>query len=274
MAAVSSENSKKARIILTGATGRTGNAVAMALDGDKRIELSALVAPSVAADPTRMLPRNVPSYCSLEDALSHQIGEDLVLVDLTHADAARRHLDLALEHNLHVVLGTTGIEKQDLEQRAKSFATQDRGLFVVPNFSIGAVLAMRAVSMVAQYMPHAEIVELHHDAKRDCPSGTAIRTAELIEKERSNENALSKVASVDGASEDLSRGDRVHGVHIHSLRLPGATAHQEVVFGSPGELLTIRHDAIDRGCYAEGVVLAANYVIRTSGLSVGLDSIL
>lgn len=268
------------RIVLCGATGRTGNAVAHALaardasaDGHRDgARLAALVAPSVATTPTRPLPDGVPAFATLRDALD---ADPLltVLVDLTHAEPALEHLQLAVAHELHAVVGATGFQPGQLESFGERFAAVHRGLLHVPNFSIGAVLAMRLAATMAAHFPDAEIVETHHDGKRDSPSGTAVHTAGLIAAAR-RAAGLEPSSAAARAGDDPARGELVEGVPVHALRLPGATAHQEVVFGAPGEVVTIRHDAIDRSCYAAGVALAASRISEFSGLEVGLEHVL
>jgi 4-hydroxy-tetrahydrodipicolinate reductase len=255
------------RIALVGATGRTGNAVAHALAARTDVALVACVAPSVAGgSPTRPLPTGVPASAALDDV---DAAYD-VLVDLGVAGAVSEHLAIALEAGAHAVVGTTGLPGGLLEQWGQRYAAVERGLLHVPNFSIGAVLMMQFAERAAALLADAEIVELHHDTKVDAPSGTALRTAELIATARgAQESGVGASNPADGTS--AARGLAAHGVPVHSMRLPGATAHQEVVFGAPGELLTIRHDAINRSCYGAGVALAARKVADYRGLSVGLE---
>jgi 4-hydroxy-tetrahydrodipicolinate reductase len=263
------------RIVLCGATGRTGNAVAHALVQRDDVVLAAVVAPSVATTPSRSLPTDVPAHATLLDALSDPVidSERLVIVDLTGADAAPAHMDLAIEQAIPFVLGATGISDDDIASYGAAFANVDTGLLVVPNFSIGAVLAMRVAAQLAARFPDVEIVETHHDGKRDSPSGTAVHTARLVAAARQRAG-LAPGPGAASAGTGGGRGESVEGVPVHALRLPGATAHQEVVFGAPGELLTIRHDAIDRSCYAAGVAVAASHVLNLQGLETGLEHVL
>ncbi len=260
---VPGDDNPEPRIVLCGATGRTGNAVAHALAARDDVVLAAVVAPSVATWPTRPLPDDVPAFATLGEALDAGLGPD-VLVDLTHAEPALEHLQLAVERGLHAVIGATGFQPGQVESFGDRFADAGLGVMHVPNFSLGAVLAMRCAELLAPHFPDVEIVETHHDAKRDAPSGTARHTAELIAAARSDGPPAQ-------AGSEASRGESIAGVPVHALRLPGATAHQEVVFGAPGELVTVRHDAIDRSCYAAGVVLAARHVRTTRGLNTGLE---
>ncbi len=188
---------------------------------------------------------------SLGVELTGALGEADVVVDFTTPDSALANLRDCLEAGVHVVVGTTGFDLEAAREAAES-AAGDAHCFVAPNFAIGAVLLMEAAQLVARHMPECEIVELHHDRKLDAPSGTARRTADLIRE----------------------AGGNVHEP-IHSVRLPGLVAHQEVIFGGEGQTLTIRHDSIDRSSFMPGVLLA---VRRVAGLperfTVGLEKLL
>jgi 4-hydroxy-tetrahydrodipicolinate reductase len=266
--------SERPRIILCGATGRTGNVVAHALVARDDVDVLACVAPSVATRPSRPLPEAAAAFATLVEALDASPDVDVV-VDLTHAAPAAEHAELALERGLPIVIGATGLDGDLVEQLGTRFAERDLGVMLVPNFSIGAVLAARMAHGVATYFPDAEIVEVHHDGKRDSPSGTAVRTAQLIAKARRASGLEPGAAAAQASAGDSpARGESIEGVPVHALRLPGATAHQEVVFGAPGEMLTIRHDAIDRSCYAAGVVAAARYVRDLRGLEIGLEHVI
>lgn len=261
-------------LILCGATGRLGNAVAHALvDGTGfGVHVAALVAPSVATTPSRSLPDGVPAFAALEEALA-AAAADAVVVELTHAEPALRHIELALAAGRHAVVGSTGFADGDLERLGERFAAADLGLLHVPNFSLGAVLSMRIASELVRYFPDVEIIETHHDGKRDSPSGTARLTARRIAAARAAAG-LEPGPGLATAGVDPSRGEAVEGIPVHAIRLPGATAHQEVVFGGPGELIRITHDAIDRACYAPGVARAVRGVTRRRGLETGLETVL
>ena len=249
------------RVALAGATGRTGNAVANGLAAYTGVRLVACAAPSVASTPTRSLPPGVAAFADVA-AISEPYD---VLVDLTTAEAAPANLERARANGAHVVLGTTGLSDAELQGFGEQFAAAGLGLLYIPNFSIGAVLMMRFAAEAARHLHDVEIIETHHARKLDAPSGTARRTAELVA-------AAGGRAATDGGS--AARGELVAGIPVHSLRLPGAMAHQEVVLGGPGELLTIRHDAIDRDCYTAGVALAVRGVAGYVGLTVGLEHVL
>jgi 4-hydroxy-tetrahydrodipicolinate reductase len=261
-------------IILCGATGATGNAVAHALakGAETGVTLVALVAPSVATTPTRALPVGIPAFATLEQALA-AAPDATVVVDFTHAEPALAHAELALAHQLPIVVGATGFADTDLAQLGERFAAADLALLHVPNFSLGAVLLMRVAAELVRHLPDVEIIETHHDGKRDAPSGTSVLAARRIAAARRDANLQPGPGAVS-AGTGGGRGTLVDGIPVHALRLPGATAHQEVVFGGTGELLTIRHDAIDRSCYAAGVARAAHGVSALRGLVTGLDAVL
>ena len=170
------------------------------------------------------------------------------------------------------VIGTTGISADELKEIGNLAERNGTGAMVIPNFAIGAVLMMKFAAEAAKYMPNVEIIELHHDKKIDSPSGTAIKTAEMIESVR-------KESGIDwekplGSDEDKARGDKRSEVQIHSVRLPGLVAHQEVLFGGTGQLLTIRHDSIDRTSFMPGVLLAIRRASTIKALVYGLDKLL
>jgi 4-hydroxy-tetrahydrodipicolinate reductase len=219
------------RVAVSGAAGRMGQAVCETVEGAGDTELVA------KADPT------------LGVALADVLSEADVVVDFTTPDTALANAKACLEADVHVVVGTTGFDLEELRRAAEA---SQANCFVAPNFAIGAVLLMEVAQKIAPHMPECEIVELHHDKKIDAPSGTAKRTAELIS----------------------AAGGHVHKP-IHSVRLPGLVAHQEVIFGGEGQTLSVRHDSIDRRSFMPGVLLA---VRRVGGLSerftVGLEKLL
>jgi len=219
------------QVVASGAAGRMGQAVCEAVDDAEGMELVAKADPSLGVE--------------LADALA---GADVV-VDFSTPETALANVRACLEAGVHVVVGTTGF---DLEAARAAAESASANCFVAPNFAIGAVLLMEAAQLAARHMPECEIVELHHDRKLDAPSGTAKRTAELIE----------------------AAGGNVHEP-IHSVRLPGLVAHQEVIFGGEGQTLTIRHDSIDRRSFMPGVLLAVRAVGNLPDrFTVGLEKLL
>ncbi|MDQ4024396.1 MAG: 4-hydroxy-tetrahydrodipicolinate reductase [Actinomycetota bacterium] len=190
-----------------------------------------------------------------------------VAVELTTPASVKENVGFCLGHGIHCVVGATGMDDDDLEDVRAWCRDGGANALVAPNFALGAVLMMSFAAAAARHFDSVEIVERHHSRKVDAPSGTALRTARLVNEARSSGGAA------DGAP-DPSRGRDEDGVRIHSLRLPGSVAHQEVVFGSEGETLTIRHDSIDRASFMPGVLLAVKKVPGLDGLVVGLEHLL
>ncbi|WP_394250227.1 4-hydroxy-tetrahydrodipicolinate reductase [Arthrobacter pityocampae] len=197
-----------------------------------------------------------------------------VVVDLTVPDATVGNVSFAVEHGMHAVVGTTGWTADRLARLETLLAgTPATGVLIAPNFALGSVLATAFAAAAARYFDSVEIVELHHPDKVDAPSGTAVRTAQLVAAARS---AAGVPDAPDATRDQLdgARGARVDGVPVHSVRLRGLTAHQEVLLGSAGEQLTIRHDSFDRASFMPGVLLGIRSVARHPGLTVGLDGYL
>lgn len=209
----------------------------------------------------------------LEDKLGvglDRVGAD-VLVDFTAASAAPVHAEMAMKRQVAPVIGATGLDKDTLRSLASLSAEQKAPGMYVPNFAIGAVLIMKFAETAARWLPDVEIIELHHDKKEDAPSGTSMRTAEMISAARKAQPSHKPrpVYKVEGV-----RGGLHHDVPIHSVRLPGLLAHQQVIFGGQGELLTLRHDSMDRASFMEGVKLAVREVWKLDRFVIGLDSLL
>jgi 4-hydroxy-tetrahydrodipicolinate reductase len=193
-----------------------------------------------------------------------------VAIDFTVIDAARDNLRFCAEQGIHAVVGTTGFDDTELDALAKAFTESRANAVIAPNFAIGAVLLMRFAELAAPYFETAEIIELHHDQKIDAPSGTAVSTAKRIAA-ASSEWAPDPTTTVvaEGA-----RGALVDGISVHSVRMRGMVAHQEVVLGTTGQSLSLRHDAYDRSSFMPGVLLAAKRVASCPGLTIGLDALL
>lgn len=238
------------RVGVVGAAGRMGQAVCEAVEGADEMELGARV--------------------DAGDSLSLLDGCDVV-VDFTAPGVVMDTLAHCIEAGIHVVVGTSGFDAARLAEVESMLSEHpDVGVLVAPNFSIGAVLMMRFAVTAAPYFESVEVVELHHPDKVDAPSGTAVRTAELIARARAGRVAPDATNSgLAGA-----RGAAVDGVPVHSVRLRGLVAHQEVLLGSVGETLTIRHDSLDRASFMPGVLLGLRKVADHAGLTVGLDAFL
>ncbi len=202
------------------------------------------------------------------------LAEAEVVVDFTHPDVVMDNLRWCIGHGLHCVVGTTGFDESRLAALREALEDAPRvGVLVAPNFSIGAVLMMRFAAAAAPFYESVEIVELHHPDKADAPSGTSRRTAELVAAAR-REAGLGAVPDATSTGLDGARGADVEGVHVHSVRARGLVAHQEVVLGGPGEILTIRHDSLDRASFTPGVLAAVRAIGERPGLTVGLEHVL
>ncbi len=197
-----------------------------------------------------------------------------VIVDFTHPDSVMGNLEFAISHGINVVVGTTGFDGKKLATIEGWLAANPKvGALIAPNFGLGAVLMMQFAAKASKYFESVEIIEMHHPNKADAPSGTATRTAELITEAR---NYVNKPKMPDATSSGLqgARGAKVGDVPVHSVRLRGLVAHQEVILGDLGEILTIRHDSIDRTGFMPGVLLGIRKVVETPGLTFGLERFL
>ncbi|MBX5485567.1 4-hydroxy-tetrahydrodipicolinate reductase [Mycolicibacterium hassiacum DSM 44199] len=195
-----------------------------------------------------------------------------VVIDFTHPDVVMDNLKFVIDNGVHAVVGTTGFTDERLRRvRQWVDAKPGVGVLIAPNFAIGAVLSMHFARQAARFFESVEVIELHHPQKADAPSGTAARTARLIAEARKGmpPNPDATTTALDGA-----RGADVDGIPVHSVRLAGLVAHQEVLFGTQGETLTIRHDSIDRTSFVPGVLLAVRQIARRPGLTVGLEPLL
>ena len=210
-----------------------------------------------------------------EDGLDALVsGGAQVAVDLTHPDSVLDNVKFCVEHGIHVVIGTSGLGPAEQETIRGWLAERPEvGVLIAPNFAIGAVLSMKFAEMAARFFESVEIVELHHPKKADAPSGTAARTAEVVAQARA---AAGLGASPDATTKELdgARGADVDGVRVHSVRMTGMVAHQEVLLGTEGETLSIRHDSFDRRSFMPGVLLGIREIGSRPGLTIGLDPLL
>jgi 4-hydroxy-tetrahydrodipicolinate reductase len=201
-------------------------------------------------------------------------GGAQVLVDFTHPDVVMDNIRFAIDQGIHAVVGTSGFTEERYATLREWLAdTPHVGVLVAPNFAIGAVLSMQFAQLAAPYYRSVEIVELHHPAKVDAPSGTAVRTAQLIAQARAAAGT-EDVPDATTRSLDGARGAVVDGVHVHAIRSAGLVAHQEILFGTEGETLTIRHDSYDRASFMPGVLLGIRKIGARPGLTVGLEALL
>ncbi|MEA2451935.1 MAG: 4-hydroxy-tetrahydrodipicolinate reductase [Actinomycetota bacterium] len=241
------------KVGVLGARGQMGTEVCKSVEADGELEL---VASITRGDPL--------------DGLT-TAGADVAVEFTTHS-SAKDNVLFCLAHGIHVVIGTTGFSDADMKEIEKAATEGEANAFFAPNFALGAVLMMRFAAQAAPLFATAEITERHHQRKLDAPSGTSLMTAKRMNEARGGKSW----ATMDGESESVegSRGGDVGGIRIHSLRDPGSVAHQEVILGAPGELLTIRHDSLDRASFMPGVVLAIKKVAERNGLTVGLENLL
>ncbi|EFA68940.1 MULTISPECIES: 4-hydroxy-tetrahydrodipicolinate reductase [Cylindrospermopsis] len=218
----------------------------------------------------------VPITNQLEPILGYVAGERQlqppVMVDFTHPDAVYDNVRSAIAYGIRPVVGTTGLSPQQLENLADFAQKASTGCLIIPNFSIGIVLLQQAAITASQYFDHVEIIELHHNQKADAPSGTAIQTAQLLADmgKTFNPPQVTETEKIAGARGCLAD----EGIRIHSVRLPGLIAHQEVIFGAAGQIYTLRHDTSDRSCYMPGVLLAIRKINQLKSLVYGLEKIL
>jgi 4-hydroxy-tetrahydrodipicolinate reductase len=197
-----------------------------------------------------------------------------VVVDFTHPDVVMDNLRFCIEHGIHAVVGTTGFDQPRLDQLEEWLAdAPEVGVLIAPNFSIGAILMMRFAAQAAPFFESVEVVELHHPDKADAPSGTARRTAELIAAARREAGSAPMPDAASTALEG-ARGADVEGVRVHGLRVRGLVAHQEVILGTAGETLTVRHDSLDRVSFTPGVLAGVRAIGDHPGLTVGLEAFL
>lgn len=247
--------SEQIRVAVLGASGRMGSEAVKAVDQAEDMELVAT------------LGRGDSLETITEAAATH-------VVDLTVPDSTEANVHFAINHGLHVIVGTTGWTPQRLESLEQALAAKPEvGVLIAPNFALGSVLASAFAAKAAQYFESAEIVELHHPNKVDAPSGTAARTAQLMSAARS-EAGVGPSPDATESDPDGARGAVVDDIHVHAVRLRGLVAHQEVLLGSPGEQLTIRHDSFDRASFMPGVLLGLRTVGTRPGLTHGLDGYL
>lgn len=252
------------KVIVAGFKGRMGSTAVDMVKSDEALELAALLDPFAEEKDLD----GVPVFNDKEDLIGFDAD---VWVDFTMPKVAYENTRFAIENSFAPVVGTTGFTEEQIADLIALSSGKSLGGLIAPNFAIGAILLMEFAAKASQYFPDLEIIELHHDKKKDAPSGTAIKTAELI--------AQSRQSKVQGASDEEelmagARGAEYDGFRIHSVRLPGLVAHQEVIFGAQGEGLTLRHDSYDRSSFMSGVNLGIKEVVKRDTLVYGLEKLL
>ena len=255
------------RVGVCGAGGRMGREVCKAVAEERDLELVSAVDPAWEGSSLGELVPGLPEDLAVSGDVRDLVESGAeVMVDFSLAEAARRNVPFALGQGIYCVVGTTGLGEEDLEAFAAAAGEKGVACLVAPNFAIGAVLMMDFARRASRFMEGCEIVELHHAAKLDAPSGTARMTARLVGGERRGDEG----AVADGDA----RGMELNGVRVHSVRLPGLVAHQEVIFGGRGQTLTIRHDSYDRSSFMPGVIMAVRGIREMSGLVLGLEKLM
>ena len=247
------------KVAVCGALGKMGTEVCQAVLNCAETELVAKI--DIAGDGT---------YHSIEEA--QRVEEIDVLVDFTQPKSIFENAIYCLNNGIKIVIGTTGLTDEQIDELKNLSEEKNVGCLIAPNFSTGAVLMMMFSKLAAKYFDNAEIIELHHNQKKDAPSGTAIKTAQLMAEAKSDfaKGNCAEVETIEG-----SRGGTSYAnIHIHSVRMPGYIASQEVIFGSSGQIMKIRHDSMDRKCYMQGVLLAVKHVFENNDFVYGLDNIL
>lgn len=264
---------ERIRVAIAGAAGRMGKAAVRAVAAAPDMTLAAALGRErgVGQDAGTLagtVPLGVKLTAELADALD---AKPDVLIDFCPGAAAAEHARAAIPASIRPVIGATGISQPDLDSLAALCGAKRVGAVVAPNFAVGAVLMIEFARLAAEYFPHAEIIELHHDRKRDAPSGTALRTAAVVAAARGSAPVptVKEEEMIAGA-----RGGRVEGIPVHSVRLPGLVAHQEIIFGGPGQTLTIRHDSVNEESFMPGLLLAVRKVRSLVGLVYGLEKLL
>ena len=252
------------KVIVAGFKGRMGSTAVDMVKGDSELELVALLDPFAAEKEVN----GVPVFTDKTDLVGFDAD---VWVDFTMPAVAYENTHFALENGFAPVVGTTGFTPEQINDLVGLSVDKKLGGLIAPNFAIGAILLMEFAPKASKYFPDVEIIELHHDKKKDAPSGTAIKTAELISqvRESKKQGAADETESLAGA-----RGAEFDGMRIHSVRLPGLVAHQEVIFGAQGEGLTLRHDSYDRISFMSGVNLGIKEVVKRDQLVYGLEKLL
>ncbi len=241
------------KVLVNGAFGRMGQLVAKAVQETPALELVGQTG------------REYDLLKSIKDSHAD------VVVDFTHPESIARNLQTIIESGARPVIGTTGLSVDVVKKFQAQCDELKLGGIIAPNFSIGAVLMMKAAKEIVKYMPNVEIIELHHDNKADSPSGTSLRSAEMMASavKEVNQPKKSSIETIKGA-----RGANHLGIPIHSVRLKGFLAHEEIIFGNTGETLTLRHDSIDRACFMPGVCFACEKVMTLDKLVYGLEEVL
>lgn len=261
------------RVGVIGAGGKMGREICRAVLADPSLHLVAAVDTRATGNVGELIgDAGAGAKIKLSDELDTISDAEVeVAVDFTHPTAVMDNVRWCIRHAIHLVVGTTGITSENLDEMRALMEEEgsESNVIVAPNFAIGAVLMMRFAATASRYLPSVEIIEMHHEQKADAPSGTALKTAEEIAAQRLGKSSDASRESVAGV-----RGGEIEGIKVHSVRLAGLVAHQEVLLGGPGQMLTIRHDSFDRASFMPGVLLAIKQISSRPGLTYGLEHLL
>ncbi|WP_088044131.1 4-hydroxy-tetrahydrodipicolinate reductase [Bacillus sp. EAC] len=264
---------KMIRVVLAGPRGKMGTEALQLIERTEHFQLVAAIDYKFGGGSVNQFyPQfkgDAPVYETLEECIENENFD--VLVDLTTPEIGKKHAFLSLKNGIRPVIGTTGFTNEELAELKELALQNGLGCIIAPNFAIGAILMMKFSAMAAKYFKDIEIIELHHDQKLDAPSGTALKTVQMIgeAREYKNQGHPNEVETEDGA-----RGADMNGMRVHSVRLPGLVAHQQVLFGGDGQLLTIRHDSMNRASFMSGVKVSIEEVMKLSELVYGLENIM
>lgn len=265
--------SAKIRVIVTGVLGKMGIETAQAIIDDKELELVGAVDVRGKNEHISTITTGCDTDILIQNDLDLVIENTKpdVMVDFTNPQAVFNNAKIALKNGITCIIGTTGLNEVELKQLEKMAIENNAGIAIIPNFAIGAVLMMKFAKEAAIYFPDVEIIEMHHDQKIDAPSGTAIKTAEMI-----NENRTKQIPKNIREYEKIAgcRGGDLNQIRIHSVRLPGFVAHQEVIFGGIGQTLRIKHDSIDRIGFMPGVIMVIKKMVTREGLIYGMENLM
>ncbi|WP_147533770.1 4-hydroxy-tetrahydrodipicolinate reductase [Bacillus marasmi] len=261
------------KIVVAGPRGRMGREAVQLVARTENYQLVAVIdhkhSGKTLAELDGFTGLETPIYDNIEQCFQEHKPD--VLIDLTTPEVGMYHTKTALQYGVRPVVGTTGFSVDDLAELDDLCKEKELGCIIAPNFAVGAVLMMKFSKLAAKYFQDVEIIELHHDQKLDAPSGTAVKTAQMISevREEKQQGHHNEKETIQGA-----RGANFDGMHIHSVRLPGLIAHQQVLFGSEGQTLTIRHDSYNRASFMSGVKLAVDTVMNLETLVYGLENII
>ncbi|DAA95892.1 TPA: 4-hydroxy-tetrahydrodipicolinate reductase [Candidatus Gastranaerophilales bacterium HUM_9] len=246
------------KVAVCGANGKMGKEVVNAVNNAEDMELVAKIDIFEG------------EFTTIEEA--HNSKKIDVLIDFTQPNSIYNNAKYCLSNKINIVIGTTGLKDEQIEELKQMSEANKTACFIAPNFSTGAVLMMMFSKMAAKYFDNAEIIELHHNQKKDAPSGTAVKTAAMMAE---NNNDFTKGNCPETETIKGARGaNSYNNIHIHSVRMPGYIASQEVILGASGQILTIRHDSMNRECYMAGVLLATRYAVENKNFVYGLDNIM